>query len=324
MPGKGVSRREFVRRAGAAAAAFHIVPRHVLGRGYRAPSDTLSIGCVGVGGMGRTDVRGLESETIYALCDVDSKMAEDAFVSYPRAKRYRDFREMLDKDGRNIDAVTVSTADHTHAVVAMAALKAGKHVYCQKPLARTLSEVRALMAEARGRPSQATQMGNQGHSQEGTRQIREWVEAGQIGNVPAGRALDRSPDLAPGDRPPDRGAQCPALDGLGPVARPRGEPALSSRVCAVPLARVVGFRHRGTGRHRLPLDGRPVLGARPRFPPPGSARSRARSFPRRPRSHLASSTSFPPRGGEARFGSCGGMGGCCRPSRSCWTRNGRR
>ena len=183
MPSKRVSRREFVRRAGAAAAAFHIVPRHVLGRGHRAPSDTLSVGCVGVGGMGRTDVRGLEGETIYALCDVDSKMAEDAFVSYPRAKRYGDFREMLEKDGRNIDAVTVSTADHTHAVVAMAALKAGKHVYCQKPLARTLSEVRSLMAEARRRPSQATQMGNQGHSQEGTRQIREWVEAGLIGKV---------------------------------------------------------------------------------------------------------------------------------------------
>jgi predicted dehydrogenase len=182
MASRRIPRRRFVGDV-VAGAAFTIVPRHVLGRGYRAPSDKLSVACIGVGGMGRNDVRGMSGETIYALCDVDWKNADDAFTTHPPAKRYRDFREMLAKDGASIDAVTVSTPDHTHAVAVMAALRAGKHVYCQKPLARTLGEVRALEAEAARRPRQATQMGNQGHAGEGTRQIREWVEAGVIGAV---------------------------------------------------------------------------------------------------------------------------------------------
>jgi len=167
----------------AAGMAFTIVPRHVLGRGFRAPSDTLNVACIGVGGMGRNDVRGVSGENLVALCDVDGKRAEDAFTSYPGATRYTDFRVMLDKEGSRVDAVTISTPDHTHAVAALAALRQGKHVYCQKPLARTLGEVRAMKAEAARRPRQATQMGNQGHAGEGTRQIREWVEAGAIGPV---------------------------------------------------------------------------------------------------------------------------------------------
>lgn len=164
-------------------ALFTIVPRHVLGGpGYRAPSDTLNVACIGVGGMGRNDVRGIAGENVYALCDVDWARAEDAFTTYPRAKRYRDFREMLAKEP-SIDAVTVSTPDHTHAVAAIAALKAGKHVYCQKPLARTLWEVQSMMAEAKSRPRLATQMGNQGHAGASTRLIRELYEAGVIGKV---------------------------------------------------------------------------------------------------------------------------------------------
>ena len=180
---KGISRRDFAGTVAAGVASFHIVPRHVLGRGYRAPSDMLNMACIGVGGMGRNDVRGVEGESIYALCDVDLHSAEDAFRTYPKARQYRDFRELLAKEAANIDAVTVSTPDHCHAAATMAALKAGKHVYCQKPLARTLHEVRTVRAEARNRPKQMTQMGNQGHTMEGTRQIREWTEAGAIGTV---------------------------------------------------------------------------------------------------------------------------------------------
>ncbi len=180
---KGISRRDFAGTVAAGVASFHIVPRHVLGRGYRAPSDMLNMACIGVGGMGRNDVRGVEGENIYALCDVDLHSAEDAFRTYPKARQYRDFRELLAKEAANIDAVTVSTPDHCHAAATMAALKAGKHVYCQKPLARTLHEVRTVRAEARNRPKQMTQMGNQGHTMEGTRQIREWTEAGAIGTV---------------------------------------------------------------------------------------------------------------------------------------------
>ncbi|HTH65701.1 MAG TPA: Gfo/Idh/MocA family oxidoreductase [Gemmatimonadales bacterium] len=181
MARKRISRRRFVGDV-AAGAAFTIVPRHVLGRGYRAPSDKLHIACIGCGGKGRSDIDGVASENIYALCDVDWHMALDAFQHYPQAKRYRDYREMLDKEGKNIDAVTVSIPDHSHAAAGLAAMKLGKHAFIQKPLARTLGEVRALEQAAR-RFKVATQMGNQGHTHEGTRLIREWVEAGAIGTV---------------------------------------------------------------------------------------------------------------------------------------------
>jgi predicted dehydrogenase len=183
LPMSRIPRRDFVSQVAAAGAAFHIVPRHVLGRGYRAPSDTLNVACIGVGGMGRNDVKGMEGENLVALCDVDWKSAEDAFKSYPKARRYKDYREMIDREARNIDAVTVSTPDHNHPAATLLALRAGKHVYCQKPLCRTLGEVKAVMAEAARRPKQVTQMGNQGHANEGTRQIREWTEAGVIGAV---------------------------------------------------------------------------------------------------------------------------------------------
>ena len=180
-----LSRRRFVENAAAATMAFSIVPRHVLGgRGYQSPNDTLNIGCIGVGGRGRDDVRGVAGtgENIYALCDVDWRMARDSFNRFPDAKRFKDFRVMLEQEGDNIDAVIVATPDHTHAVATLAAMEMGKHVYCEKPLARTLSEVRH-MTEASRHHNVATQMGNQGHAGEGTRQIREWVEAGAIGTV---------------------------------------------------------------------------------------------------------------------------------------------
>ena len=186
---KEISRRSFLNdalKAGAAASAFTIVPRHVLGRGFIPPSDKVDIACIGVGGMGANDVRGLAAlpdVNIHSLCDVDWRFAESSFNAHPKATRYRDFREMLDREARNVDAVMVTTPDHTHAVATMAALKAGKHVYTQKPLTRAIMEARAVAQEAARRPRQVTQMGNQGHAGEGCRQIREWVEAGVIGSV---------------------------------------------------------------------------------------------------------------------------------------------
>ena len=180
-----ISRRRFVEASAAAGLGVMIVPRHVLGGpGHRAPSDTLNVACIGVGGMGRNDVQGIadRGENIYALCDVDDHMAASAFSAFPKAKRYRDFRVMLEREAANIDAVTISTPDHTHAVAGMMALRLGKPVWIQKPLARTIWEVRELMEAARA-AGVATQMGNQGHAQEGTRRIREWVEAGAIGTV---------------------------------------------------------------------------------------------------------------------------------------------
>ena len=180
-----ISRRRFVGDV-ATGLTFTIVPAHVLGgrRGGRlAPSDKLNIACIGVGGMGASDVRGVgKTENIYALCDVDDRQAMQSVTAFPLAKRFKDFRVLLDKEGKNIDAVTVSTPDHTHASAGMMAMKLGKHVRIQKPLARTLWEVKQL-EEAAKKYKVATQMGNQGHADEGTRQIREWVEAGAIGTV---------------------------------------------------------------------------------------------------------------------------------------------
>ena len=176
-----INRREFISTA-AAAAAFSIVPSHALGGPrHKPPSETLNIAGIGVGGQGAGDLRNVESENIVALCDVDWKHAAKTFEHYPNAKRYRDFRVMLEKE-KGIDAVIVATPDHVHAVAAMTAIKMGKHVYVEKPLAHSIHEVRKLTEAAR-QAGVATQMGNQGHAAEGMRLLKEWIEAGAIGAV---------------------------------------------------------------------------------------------------------------------------------------------
>jgi predicted dehydrogenase len=183
MSSRHVDRRTFVGGL-AAAGAVAALPRPLHALADHAPQDQkLRVACIGVGGMGASDVRGMSGEELVAFADVDWRAAEGSFRAFPKARRYKDYREMLEKERNNIDVVTVSTPDHSHAAAAMMALKMGKHVYCQKPLARTIGEVRALKAEAAKRPKQATQMGNQGHANEGIRLIREWVDAGLIGTV---------------------------------------------------------------------------------------------------------------------------------------------
>ncbi len=178
-----ISRREFVARAGAVAAAFGIVPRSALaGSGLPSPSEKLNIAFVGIGGRGAANLDGLKGENVVALCDVDLRHADGSFKKFPGAKQYRDFRKMLDEMDRSIDAVAVSTPDHTHAVAAMAAIKRGKHVYCEKPLAHSIREVRELMKAARERKV-VTQLGNQGHSFEDIRRFCEWIRDGAIGSV---------------------------------------------------------------------------------------------------------------------------------------------
>src|SRR5512136_1828459 len=135
MPENRMTRRAFMKSAGAAAAApalFDIIPRRVLGRGQTPPSDKLNIAGIGVGGMGASNLRELETENIVALCDVDLHYAAGTVKRYPAAKVYTDFRLMLEKQ-KDIDAVVIATPDHTHAVITMAAIDAGKHVYTQKP-----------------------------------------------------------------------------------------------------------------------------------------------------------------------------------------------
>lgn len=176
------TRRKFIRKVASAGALFSIVPGHVVsGLGHRAPSDKLNIACVGIGGRGWENIEGVNTENIYALCDVDWEMGTKAFKEYPKAARYRDFRSMLEKE-KSIDAVVISTPDHTHAVVSMMAMKLGKHVYCEKPLTRTIKEARVL-AETAEESGVATQMGNQGMAFEGNRQLKEWIADGAIGQV---------------------------------------------------------------------------------------------------------------------------------------------
>jgi predicted dehydrogenase len=165
-------------------ATVSIVPRHVLGgSGVLAPGDKMNIGCVGVGGMqGANDVGSVKSENIYALCDVDEKHLGTMAQRYPNAKLYRDFREMLDKEHKNLQGVTVTIPDHMHASVAVGAMERGIGVYCQKPLTQSVWEARHL-TKAAEKYKVATQMGNQGYSAEATRVACEIIWNGEIGDV---------------------------------------------------------------------------------------------------------------------------------------------
>ena len=179
------SRREFLKNASLATAGYFIVPRHVLGRGFIAPSDKLTIAAIGTGGKGADDINHFFKSgkaDIAFLCDVDDRQSAGARKLFPNAKYYKDFREMLGKEGKHIDAVSVSTPDHTHAVAAMAAMQLNKHVYVQKPLTHDIYEAR-MLTEAAHRYKVVTQMGNQGASGDGVRQLVDWYRAGLIGDV---------------------------------------------------------------------------------------------------------------------------------------------
>ena len=179
------SRRGFIRNSALALAGFTIVPRHVLGRGFVAPSDKLQVAGIGAGGKGESDLWNFFKSgkaDIAFLCDVDERQSGASRKRYPNAKVYKDYREMLDKEHKLIDAVSVSIPDHQHAVAAMAAMQLNKHVYVQKPLTHDIYEAR-MLTEAAHRYKVVTQMGNQGSSGDGVRQLVDWYNAGLIGDV---------------------------------------------------------------------------------------------------------------------------------------------
>ncbi|GAB2658346.1 Gfo/Idh/MocA family oxidoreductase [Flavihumibacter cheonanensis] len=185
MPRLSPSRRKFLRNSTAAAAGFFIVPRHVLGKGFVAPSDTLNVAGIGAGGKGTSDLAEFYKTgkvNIVALCDVDDRAAAKSRQAHPKAPYYKDFRDMLEKHKNQIDAVSISTPDHTHANATLAAMQLGKHVYTQKPLTHDIYEAR-LLTEAAKKYKVVTQMGNQGGSGDGVRRAKELIDAGMIGDV---------------------------------------------------------------------------------------------------------------------------------------------
>jgi predicted dehydrogenase len=179
------SRRKFIRNAVFATAGFYIVPRHVLGRGFTAPSDKLNIAGIGAGGKAEVNLPyayNNGSDNISVLCDVDDRMAVNARKKWPNAPYYKDYRLMLEKENKNIDAVIITTPDHMHAPIALAAMQLGKHVYCEKPLTHDIYEAR-ILTQAAAKYKVVTQMGNQGSSGDDTRIIETWIQAGIIGDV---------------------------------------------------------------------------------------------------------------------------------------------
>ncbi|MGI6456643.1 MAG: Gfo/Idh/MocA family protein [bacterium] len=183
MSNRTLSRRLFL-TGSAAALALSTTGTQVTAFSInhtKSPNEKLNIAGIGVGGKGRGDIDTCNSENIVALCDVDWHSARGAFDAYPKAKRYKDFRKMLE-ECKEIDAVTISTPDHMHAVAAMACMQAGKHVYVQKPLTHTVYEAR-LLRETAQKYGVATQMGNQGASTEMHRELCEMIWAGLIGKV---------------------------------------------------------------------------------------------------------------------------------------------
>jgi predicted dehydrogenase len=179
------SRRTFIKSGAAVAGSFIIVPRHVLGKGFTAPSDKLNLACIGAGGKGQSDIANASHDggnNVVALCDIDKERAGESIKRFKKARLFNDFRVMFDQMGKEIDAVVISAPDHIHGVAAITAIKLGKHVYVQKPLTHNIYETRKLTEAAR-EYKVVTQMGNQGASNPAQEQLMQWFDKGVVGKV---------------------------------------------------------------------------------------------------------------------------------------------
>ena len=175
-------RRRFLQLTATTTLGFQLVPRHVLGGpGQTPPSGKLNLAGVGIGGQGGGVLKDMAQENIVALCDIDWKYAANTIKTYPQAELFRDYRVLIEKR-KDIDAVVVATPDHMHAPITLAFLRAGKHVYVEKPMAHSIEEARLMTRVAR-ETGLVTQMGNNGHAGEGLRLTREWIQAGVIGKI---------------------------------------------------------------------------------------------------------------------------------------------
>ena len=206
-----MNRRTFLKTASLATAAASL-PNILRSQapGAQAPVNKINVACCGVGGRGYDAVQGMKGENLVAFCDVDDERAAKTYLEFPGVPHFRDFRVMLDKLGKQIDAVTVSTPDHMHFPIAMAALSLGKHVFVEKPMTHTVAEARKLAEVAREKKV-ATQMGNQGHAREGARLLKEWVEAGVLGEVKEVHSWTDRPIWPQGVKPFDHTKMMPVV-----------------------------------------------------------------------------------------------------------------
>lgn len=206
-----MSRRKFLQTGATAAVGLTVVPSSVFGAkfGAVAPSDKLNIVGVGVGGRGFGVLKGIESQNIIGLCDTDWKYSDRVFKYFPNAKKFNDYRRMYEELGKSIDGVVVATADHTHAIVAADAMTLGKHVYVEKPLTHSVYESR-LLTRLADTHQLATQMGNQGASGAGVRQICEWIWNGEIGEITKVEAFTDRPIWPQGLSRPEKAEKIPS------------------------------------------------------------------------------------------------------------------
>jgi predicted dehydrogenase len=228
-----LSRRRFL-KGSLAASSLLVLPRFAIGQAGPPPGRKLNLAFIGAGGQAEAAYSGCEGENFVALCDVDDARAAAAFARYPKARRFRDFRVMLDEMHREIDAVVVSTPDHVHFSAAFLSMQLGKHVFVQKPLTHNIWQARTLRRAA-SHYKVISQMGNQGHTTEGIRSVKEWYDAGTLGQVREVHAWFNGPDFVGGpyfripSTFPPQAAQAPAtLDWklwLGPVKERPYSPA---------------------------------------------------------------------------------------------------
>lgn len=176
-----ITRRESLKSAAAIGAGFWLGGA-ASGRAEDSPNEKINVACIGIGGRGAANLGGVSRQNVVALCDVDEKRAGKAFEKYPKAQRYEDYRRMLDEMGNRIDAVVVSTPDHTHFHPSMMAMQMGKHLYCEKPMAHSVREIREMTRMAK-KMKVATQLGVQRHTLSNMHRSVELIQAGAIGTV---------------------------------------------------------------------------------------------------------------------------------------------
>ncbi len=257
---KRTDRRQFLKTTALTGIGFWIATRSGA-QESKSPNERIAIAGIGLGNQGSTDTNNVSKlGDMVAICDVDETRLNKAgsWWNYPNAKKYTDFRKMLEEMDKSIDAVTVSTPDHIHAPAALTAMRMGKHCYCQKPLTHSLYEAR-LMANVAREMKVATQMGNQGTADPSLRKTVAVVQAGTLGAPKEIHVWTNRPIWPQGGARPEPAA-CPQDLKLGSVDRTGPHAALCRRLSPLQMARLVGFWNRRAWRHGLPHHKHAVLG----------------------------------------------------------------